>query len=149
MAPSAARSSQWIDAELATGAAETVVGDPTEWMRTHSQYVHALLHDPLTWKGGFRRESLLAVRAVWPEVAAGLAEARPALPVLLVHGEADPIVPVADAHAVAQTLPHARLRAFPGDLQDVLNEHDRDAVHDVVAMFLATVVAAWRTPLAS
>ncbi|HWN27841.1 MAG TPA: alpha/beta hydrolase, partial [Actinomycetospora sp.] len=109
----------------------------------------ALLHDPLTWKGGFRRETLLAVRAVWPEVAAGLAEARPALPVLLVHGGADPIVPVTDAHAVAQTLPHATLRVFPGDLHDVLNEHDRDAVHDVVATFLGRVVAGRRTPLAS
>ena len=140
---------EWIDAELATGAAETEVGDPTEWMSTHPRYVHALLHDPLTWKGGFRRETLLAVRAVWPEVAAGLAEARPALPVLLVHGEADPIVPVTDAHAVAQTLPQAALRVFPGDLHDVLNEHDRDAVHDVVAAFLGTVVAGRRTPLAS
>lgn len=57
------------------------------------RYVHALQHDPLTWKGGFRRETLLAVRAVWPEVAAGLAQARPALPVLLVHGGADPSCP--------------------------------------------------------
>ena len=140
---------EWIDAELATGAAETVLGGPTEWMSTHPQYVHALLHDPLTWKGGFRRETLLAVRAVWPEVAAGLAEARPALPVLLVHGGADPIVPGAHAHTVAQTLPHATLRIFPGDLHDVLNEHDRDAVHDVVATFLGTVIAGRRTPLAS
>jgi acylglycerol lipase len=69
--------------------------------------------------------------------------------VLLVHGEADPIVPVTDAHAVAQTLPHATLRVFPGDLHDVLNEHDRDTVHDVVATFLATVIAGRRTPLAS
>jgi acylglycerol lipase len=141
---------EWIDAELASGAAETMVGDPTEWMSTHPHYVHALLHDPLTWKGGFRRETLLAVRAVWPEIAAGLAQARPALPVLLVHGEADPVVPVTDAHTVAQALPHARLRTFPGDLHDVLNEHDREAVHDVVATFLATLVAGdQRTPLAS
>jgi acylglycerol lipase len=69
---------EWIDAELATGAAETEVGDPTEWISTHPQFVHALLHDPLTWKGGFRRETLLAVKAVWPEVAAG--SPRPALP---------------------------------------------------------------------
>ena len=58
-------------------------------------------------------------------------------------------MPVIDAHAVAQTLPHATLRVFPGDLHDVLNEHDRDAVHDVVATFLDTVVAGRRTLLAS
>jgi alpha-beta hydrolase superfamily lysophospholipase len=139
----------WINAELATGAAETEVGDPIEWMSTHPEYVHALRYDPLTWKGGFRRESLLAIKAVWPEVAAGLAEGRPALPVLLVHGEADPVVPVTDAQAVAGILPLATLRTFPGDLHDVLNEHDRDAVHDIVAGFLGTVVADRRAPLAS
>jgi acylglycerol lipase len=140
---------EWVDAELASGAAETEVGDPTEWMSTHPQYVHALLHDPLTWKGGFRRETLIAVRDAWPEVAAGLAEARPDLPVLLVHGEADPVVPMAHAHAVAQALPQATLRFFPGDLHDVLNEHDRDAVHDAVAAFLGTVVAGRRAPVAT
>jgi pimeloyl-ACP methyl ester carboxylesterase len=65
------------------------------------------------------------------------------------RGEADPIVPVTDAHTVAQALPHATLRAFPGDLHDVLNEHDRDVVHDAVAKFLATVVAGPSMPLAS
>jgi acylglycerol lipase len=127
---------EWVDAELALGRAETESGDPAEWMSTHPDYVHALLHDPLTWKGGFRRETMLALAATWPEIEAGLADGRPDLPVLLVHGEADPIVPVADTHAVADRLPHATVRTFPGDLHDVLNEHDRDAVHDVVAGFL-------------
>jgi acylglycerol lipase len=132
---------EWVDAELASGAAETEAGEPTDWMSTHPDYVHALLNDPLTWKGGFRRESLIAVKAVWPEVAAGIAQGRPALPVLLVHGGADPVVPVTDARTVAEALPHATLQVFPGDLHDVLNEHDRDAVHNVVAAFVSTVVA--------
>ncbi len=123
----------WIDAELALGNAETDAGDPTEWMSTHPEYVHALLHDPLTWKGGFRRETLLAVTATWPEIGAGLADGRPDIPILFVHGEADPVVPVDDARRVAGQLPRATLRTFPGDLHDVLNEHDRDTVHDVVA----------------
>jgi hypothetical protein len=33
------------------------------------------------------------------------------------------------------------VRTFPGDLHDVLNERDRDVVHDVVAAFLDTAVA--------
>jgi alpha-beta hydrolase superfamily lysophospholipase len=69
--------------------------------------------------------------------------------VLLVHGEADPIVPVTDAQAIAGILPLATLRVFSGDLHDVLNENDRDAVHDIVAAFLGTVLAGRRTPLAS
>jgi acylglycerol lipase len=140
----------WLDAEIASGAAETEAGDPTDWLSTHPEYVHALQHDPLTWKGGFRRETLIAIKAVWPEVAAGLSQGRPALPTLLVHGDADPVVPVTDSQTVAQTLPHATLRVFPGDLHDVLNEHDRDAVHDTVAAFVGTVVAGSAgAPLAS
>jgi hypothetical protein len=34
---------------------------------------------------------------------------------------------------------------FPGDLHDVLNEHDRDSVHDAVAVFVHTAVAVQRT----
>jgi hypothetical protein len=39
------------------------------------------------------------------------------------------------------------MRTSPGDLRDVLDEHDRDAVHDVVAGFVLAQVrpAAVRT----
>ncbi|GAA4695156.1 alpha/beta hydrolase [Pseudonocardia yuanmonensis] len=131
----------WVDEELATGAAETAEGEPTEFLSTHPDYVHALLHDPLTWKGGFRRETLLALAATWPEIASALADGRPAVPVLMVHGEADPVVPVQDAHEVAARLPDATLHSFPGDLHDVLNEHDREAVHEVVARFVGRIAA--------
>lgn len=132
---------EWVNAELALGHAETDAADPTEWMSTHPEYVHALLHDPLTWKGGFRRETLLALTATWPEVAAGLAHGRHDVPTLFVHGEADPVVPVEDVRYVAGQLPRATVQSFPGDLHDVLNEHDRATVHDVVAAFLDSVVA--------
>ena len=127
----------WVDEFLASAAAETEGGEPPEFLSTHPEYVHALLHDPLTWKGGFRRETMLALRATWPELAAGFAQGRPDVPVLFVHGTADPIAPLADVERVAGPLARARLRTFAGDLHDVLNEHDRDAVHDVVADFLA------------
>ena len=35
------------------------------------------------------------------------------LPILILHGEHDPLVPVAQAHALARTLSHARLVTFP------------------------------------
>jgi pimeloyl-ACP methyl ester carboxylesterase len=108
--------------------------------------VHALLHDPLTWHGGFRPETVGALAVTWPEIAAGLAEGRPDVPVLFVHGQEDPVVPVADAMANAAALPQARLITFPGDLHDVLNEHDRDVVHESVAEFVtaSTDLAAAR-----
>jgi acylglycerol lipase len=110
--------------------------DPSELFSTHPAYVHALLYDPLTWHGGFRPETVRALMATWPEMAAGLAEGRPDVPVLFVHGEEDPVVPIADARADVARLPQARLSVFPGDLHDVLNEHDRDAVHETVAAFV-------------
>jgi acylglycerol lipase len=133
----------WVEAELASGGSPELADvDPSEVFSTHPEYVHALMHDPLTWHGGFRIESLLAITRVWPEAGAGLAEGLPELPVLFVHGEDDPIVPVADARAGAAQLPGARLVTFPGDLHDVLNEHDRDAVHDIVGAFVAAVAPA-------
>ena len=131
----------WIEAELALDNAETDMGDPTEWMSTHPEYLHALLHDPLTWKGGFRRETLLAITATRPEIGVGLANGQPDVPILFVHGEADPIVPVNDARHVVEQLTQASLRTLPGDLHDVLNEHDRDRVHDVVATFVTSMPA--------
>jgi acylglycerol lipase len=122
--------------------------DPTEVFSTHPEYVHALLHDPLTWHGGFQPETVRALARVWPEIAAGLAEGRPDLPVLFVHGEDDPVVPVTHARASVAQLPQARLRTFPGDLHDVLNEHDRDRVHDDVAAFVnASIDSAVRRVL--
>lgn len=131
------RPQQWIEDELAaTGQAGPDV-DPSEVFSTHPEYVHALMHDPLTWHGGFRQETLRAITRVWPEAATGLAAGLPEIPVLFVHGEDDQIVQVSDARAAAAMVPGARLVTFPGDLHDVLNEHDRDAVHDVVATFVA------------
>ena len=118
------------------GADDEIDADPSEMFSTHPQYVHALRHDPLTWHGGFRPETVRALAVTWPEIATGLAEGRPDVPVLFVHGEEDPVVPVADARANAAALPRARLVPFPGDLHDVLNEHDRDVVHESVADFV-------------
>lgn len=128
----------WADPD---GDDEAEDVDPTELFSTHPEYVHALLHDPLTWHGGFRPETVRALTRTWPEIAAGLAAGRPDVPVLFVHGEDDPVVPVTDAHANAAQLPRAQLRTFPGDLHDVLNEHDRDLVHDAVATFVSGILA--------
>jgi alpha-beta hydrolase superfamily lysophospholipase len=131
----------WVSEVLeADDSAEPVDADPGEMFSTHPEYVHALLHDPLTYHGGFRRETLQAIVRAWPEARVGLDTGRPDLPVLFVHGEADPVVPFPDAQANAAALPGASLVSFPGDLHDVLNESDRDQVHSAVAAFVTTAV---------
>lgn len=134
----------WVHAQLAgeVGGTEELL-DPTSMLSTHPDYVHALLHDPLVYQGDFRVETLAAIVRAWPEAEAALAAGRPELPVLVVHGENDPVVPVADARFVASALPRAELVTFPGDLHDVLNEHDRDAVHDAMVRFLERLPARW------
>ena len=84
---------------------------------------------------------------MWPEAAAGLAQGLPELPVLFVHGEDDQVVQVADARSGAALLPQARIVTFAGDLHDVLNEHDRDVVHESVAAFVKASTGPVAAPL--
>jgi pimeloyl-ACP methyl ester carboxylesterase len=130
----------WVEAEYEAGTAGVESPDPAEMFSTHPEYVEALRHDPLVYRGEVPRETVAALMATWPEVAAAVAEGRPSMPVLVLHGENDPVVPVDHSRSLAARLPQATLRTFPGDLHDVLNERDRDAVHDVVAAFVRAQV---------
>lgn len=130
----------WVEAELEAGSEAVESPDPREMFSTHPDYLHALLHDPLVHRGPVPRRTLVAIVETWPEVTAAVAEGRPSLPVLVLQGEDDPVVPIDDSRALVAQLPRATLRTFPGDLHDVLNEHDRDAVHEVVAEFVRTQV---------
>lgn len=132
----------WVAAELA--GARTAVGalDTSTLLSTHPDYLHQQLHDPLCLDGGFHHSFLRAKQAAWPETVAALAESRPGLPVLVVHGEDDAVVPASIARYVAHALPRASLRCFPGDLHDVLNEHDRAVVHDELLAFVEELADA-------
>ena len=136
---------EWAEAALNGEMEDSEDLDPTGMLSTHPDYVHALIHDPLVFQGGFLPETVRAVTQTWPEVEDALAQGRPDLPVLVVHGEEDPVVPVEVSRYVAARLPRASLRTFPGDLHDVLNEHNRDEVHDVVATWIAKVLAEQRS----
>jgi acylglycerol lipase len=137
----------WVEAELEAGSEELESPDPTEMFSSHADYVHALLHDPLVHRGPVPRRTIEALIATWPEVAAAVAEGRPSIPVLLLHGDNDPVVPIQDSRALAAQLPQATLHEFPGDLHDVLNEHDRDTVHEVVADFVRAQLRLTAVPV--
>ena len=137
----------WVVAEFEAGREGVESPDPSEMFSTQPDYVAALQHDPLVYRGPERRATIAAIIRTWPEVTAALAEGRPSIPTLVLHGESDPVVPVQDSRTLVARLPRATLRTFPGDLHDILNEHDRDAVHEVVAEFVGqqTPLAAVRT----
>jgi acylglycerol lipase len=135
-----ARPLPWVETEMQDGGDEVESPDPSEMFSTRPDYLDALRHDPLVHRGPVPRQTMEAVIRTWPEVAAALADGRPSIPTLVLHGESDPMVPVEDSQALVARLPHATLRTFPGDLHDVLNEHDREAVHEVVAEFVRAQV---------
>ena len=137
----------WVEELAAEGVDEVEAPDPAEAFSTHPEYLDALRTDPLVHRGSVPPQTIEALMRTWPDIAAGVAQGRPAIPTLFLHGEDDPVVPVEDSRALVARLPRATLRTFPGDLHDVLNEHDRDAVHDVVAEFVLAQVrpAAVRT----
>jgi alpha-beta hydrolase superfamily lysophospholipase len=140
-----ARPLPWVEALAAEGdVAEPP--DPTEMFSTHPEYVHALLHDPLVYRGAIPQQTVVALTRTWPEVEAAVAEGRPDIPTLFVHGSNDPVVPVEVSRELAARLPQATLHEVPGDLHDVLNEHDREAVHEVVATFVAAQVRRAAVP---
>ncbi|WP_432827406.1 alpha/beta hydrolase [Dactylosporangium sp. CA-092794] len=77
--------------------------------------------------GGFERGALTA--EVPPALAAAVDPAAVAVPVLIVHGAADPIAPVAGARELASRLPHAELATVRDGRHDAFN----DITHRTVA----------------
>jgi alpha-beta hydrolase superfamily lysophospholipase len=91
-------------------------------------YLDELEHDPLAFTSAAGGQSIAAVLTqAWAELAGSLPLV--SLPVLLVHGELDPVAPVALAREWAGRLKQARLAEFAGARHDVLNE----TVHREVA----------------
>ena len=137
----------WVEALAEEGVEEVESPDPAEMLSTRPEYLHALRTDPLVYRGPLPPQSIEALMRTWPEIAAGVAEGRPSIPTLFLHGTSDPMVPVEYSQALVERLPRATLHTFPGDLHDLFNEHDRDAVHDVAAEFVLAQVrpAAART----
>lgn len=72
-------------------------------------------------------------RLFGPVPAHLLPEARPGLPALVLHGEADPIAPLEQARGLAERLSQATLGVLHEGVHDVLN----DATHRTTA---ATIV---------
>lgn len=119
--------------------------DPGELVRDPEQ-AQRVRDDPLVWAGGLRPQTLAALVAAGARTHAVVVEgALDHLPVLVLHGGADDLAPVAGAVELAERLPRARIVVFDEDRHNVLHELDRDLVHAELLRF-ATAVAAVPTP---
>jgi alpha-beta hydrolase superfamily lysophospholipase len=104
-------------------------------------YLDELAHDPLAFTSAAGARSITAVLTqAWAEIEAKLAQVP--LPVLLVHGELDPVVPAAQARDWAGRLKRARLAEFAGARHDILNE----TVHREVAAAIIGFVLSGGEP---
>ncbi|MCA1220840.1 alpha/beta hydrolase [Streptomyces sp. 8L] len=64
------------------------------------------------------------------------AEAAPAVPVLLLHGDADPVTPVEEARLRARRLPRAELGVVRGGVHDALNDITHRTTAAAVVLWL-------------
>ena len=125
---------------LRAGVEEVESPDPTQMFSTHPEYVDALRHDPLVYRGAGPAADHGGDRA---DLAGGGGGRRGGATVgsdAVPARRERPGGPGRGLRAIVAQLPRATLHIFPGDLHDILNEHDRDAVHDVVAEFVGAQV---------
>lgn len=89
----------------------------------------------------------LPVPAALVRAAAG-ATLPPDLPVLVVHGDADPVAPPAAARRLASGLPRARLATVAAGRHDVLNDLTHRSVAATVVLWLESLRAGPHLPAA-
>ncbi len=96
----------------------------------------AYMADPLVWHGPFKAATLAAMVAAVRVIADGPSLA--ALPTLWLHGEDDPLTPLAETRAAVERVAGAHLESvvYPGARHEVLNETNRDEVVAAVTAFI-------------
>jgi alpha-beta hydrolase superfamily lysophospholipase len=92
--------------------------------------------DPLVWHGPFKRPTLQAIERGLGTIANG--PSLGALPLLWIHGEADPLVPIDGSRAGIEHLrgPDYVERTYPEARHELFNELNSEAVLEEVASFL-------------
>ena len=110
--------------------------------------VRAYLEDPLvirTITASLAAELMAAI----PRTAARGGDVR--VPMLMLHGEADPICPVDGSRAFYAQLdvPGSRLRSYPGLRHEIFNEPERESVFEDLLDWVRGREAALRPPAAA
>lgn len=103
--------------------------------------VEAYATDPLVYHGTYHRELLEAEVAALDRFNTELEHIT--MPVLFLHGEADPFVPYETSLAAVKRMPTKDLtaRVYPGARHELVNELNRDEVIAAMETFVARVTA--------
>src|SRR5437867_2489196 len=114
--------------------------DPS-WLSRDPDVGRRYAEDPLVWHGPFKRATLAALVAAIDRVAAG--GDLGALPTLWIHGEQDPLAPLAHARGAVERIRGTRLeeRIYPGAKHEVLNEINQDEVLADIVAFMERVLS--------
>jgi alpha-beta hydrolase superfamily lysophospholipase len=100
--------------------------------------------DPLVWHGPFKRDTLLAMRAVLHTIHCGPTLAN--LPTLWLHGGADELVRAQESRTTLDVIRgnHFESQIYPDARHEIFNETNRDAILGRVLAFIGTVLSSPR-----
>jgi alpha-beta hydrolase superfamily lysophospholipase len=114
--------------------------DPS-WLSRDPETGRQYAEDPLVWHGPFKRATLEAIIASIDAIAQGgdLGD----LPTLWIHGENDPLAPIAHAEPAMERIRGSQLeeKRYPGAMHEVFNETNRDEVIGDVTAFIERALA--------
>ena len=110
-------------------------------MSRDPETAHAYAADPLVYSGSYKRPLLEAEVVALDRFNAELD--RITMPVLFLHGEADPFVPYRTSLAAVKRMPTRDLtvRVYPEARHELVNELNRDEVIDALVTFAERVSA--------
>ncbi|PRZ42212.1 alpha-beta hydrolase superfamily lysophospholipase [Antricoccus suffuscus] len=126
--------SDWMIEAFDAPADATLDLDPAD-LSSDPDYLHALENDPLAFTEADVLGTLSrTLPTAWTEVAERIASLT--IPVLVVHGEEDPVAPYAATLVATEPLPDRHIALFPGAKHDVLNETMHAEVATAIADFV-------------
>jgi alpha-beta hydrolase superfamily lysophospholipase len=109
--------------------------DPS-WLARDPEVGRRYAEDPLVWHGPFKRATLEALVAAVEQVGNG--GSLGSVPTLWIHGEQDPLVPLAHARQALERVrgPQFEQRIYPEARHEILNEINKAEVLADVTAFL-------------